>query len=85
MGQMGKQTTEVIIHQTADAIAAELLDREYTPGSDEWWISATKVLARFYVHGLEQEERHRIIYDLAPAAMLRMREQRREFSETILS
>jgi hypothetical protein len=38
------------------------------------WISATNVLARFYVHNLDQEERHMVVYELAPVAYARMLE-----------
>jgi len=70
---------EEILQEVADAMAIEWMADErqlypYRPKSMDRWISATNVLARFYVHNLDQEERHMIVYALAPDAYARMRE-----------
>jgi hypothetical protein len=72
-------TREEILQEAADAVAIEWIADErqlypYRPKSIDRWIPATNVLARFYVHNLDQEERHMVVYELAPAAYARMRE-----------
>jgi hypothetical protein len=72
-------TREKILREAADAVAIEWIADErqlypYRPESMDRWISATNVLARFYVHNLDQEERHTVVYALAPVAYARMRE-----------
>lgn len=72
-------TRETILQEAADAVAIEWMadDRQlypFRPKSLDLWISAINVLARFYVHNLDQEERHMIVYELAPAAYARMLE-----------
>jgi hypothetical protein len=72
-------TREKILQEAADAMAIEWIADErqlypYRPKSMDRWISATNVLARFYMHNLDQEERHMVVYVLAPVAFARMRE-----------
>ena len=72
-------TREKILQEAADEVAIEWMadDRQlypYRPKSMDLWISATNVLARFYVHNLDQEERRMVVYELAPVAYARMRE-----------
>ncbi len=72
-------TREKILQEAADAVAIEWIADErqlypYRPASMDRWISATNVLARFCVHNLDQEERHMVVYELAPVAYARMRE-----------
>jgi hypothetical protein len=72
-------TREEILQEAADAVAIEWIADErqfypYRPKSMDRWISATNVLARFYVHNLDQEERHTVVYTLAPVAYARMLE-----------
>ena len=72
-------TREETLQEAADAVAIEWMADErqlypYRPKSMDRWISATNVLARFYAHNLDQEERHAIVYELAPVAYARMRE-----------
>ena len=70
---------EEILQEAADAVAIEWIADErqlypYRPESMDRWISATNVLARFYAHNLDQEERHMVVYELAPVAYARMLE-----------
>ena len=72
-------TREKTLQEAADAVAIEWMadDRQlypFRPKSMDLWISATNVLARFYVHNLDQEERRMVVYELAPVAYARMRE-----------
>jgi hypothetical protein len=46
----------------------------FRPEIMDRWISATNVLARFYMHNLDQEERHMVVYELARGAYAKMRE-----------
>jgi hypothetical protein len=70
---------EEILQEAADAVAIEWIVDErqlypFRPESMDRWISATNVLVRFYVHNLDQEERHMVVYELAHVAYARMRE-----------
>jgi hypothetical protein len=72
-------TREEILQEAADAVAIEWIADErqlypFMPVSMDRWISATNVLARFYVHNLDQEERHMVVHELAPVAYARMAE-----------
>jgi hypothetical protein len=72
-------TREEILQEAADAVAIEWIADErqlypYRPKSMDRWISATNVLARFYGHNLDQEERQMVVYGIAPVAYARMRE-----------
>ena len=72
-------TREKTLQEAADAVAIEWMadDRQlypFRPKSMDLWISATNVLARFYVHNLDQEERRMVVYELAPVAYARMLE-----------
>jgi len=72
-------TREDILQEAAEAVAIEWIADErqlypFRPDPMDRWISATNVLARFYEYNLDPEERHLVIYALAPVAWARMGE-----------
>lgn len=73
-------------------IAAEAVAREWSAverrNRDDWrddelWITATNVLARFYQYGLDQEERHKVIEELAPIELVRIRKEHKILDEVL--
>jgi hypothetical protein len=67
-----------ILQQAANAVATAWLEDERRdspekPTSDALWITATNIMAMFYCYGLEQYERHRVTFEMAPAALESLR------------
>jgi hypothetical protein len=80
-------TRDEILQAAADAVAREWLFDEQRaarydtrPNSYRMFVTATNALCRF---DLEQQDRHRVIYDLAPALLDLLRDEQARLEEAV--
>jgi hypothetical protein len=81
---------EEILHAAAEVVATAWLADEIRaaayntkPNSYRVYVVATDALCRFYENGFDHQERHRIVYELAPAMLDQMRDEHNRFDEAL--